>query len=134
MTRQVVEDLNQQTQRLEPTLELGGIVRVGLNLLVGNLGGLLVHDPQALCQSCTHRQKPNEGLSEVFHDMVYLLVKLVGLEQRSPPHENGMCNLQNSVRDFEVIWRYSANKILEDESLVFWAFGHLLSLGFNKPV
>lgn len=42
MTGEIVEDLNQQTQRLKPALELDGIVRVGLNLLVGNLWGLSV--------------------------------------------------------------------------------------------
>lgn len=54
----------------------------------------------------------------MFHNMVDLLVKLVGLEQRPPPHENGMCNLQNSVRHFEVIWRDSADKVLRDKGLV----------------
>lgn len=54
----------------------------------------------------------------MFHNMVDLLVKLVGLEQRSPPHENGMRNLQNSVRHFVIIWRDSADKVLEDKSLV----------------
>jgi hypothetical protein len=48
---QVVEDLNQQAQGLEPTLELGGIVRVGLDLLVGDLGGLSVHGFN-LCVNC----------------------------------------------------------------------------------
>lgn len=51
MTGEVVEDLNQQTQSLKPTLQLGGIVRVGLNLLVGNLGGLSVRDSK-LCFDC----------------------------------------------------------------------------------
>lgn len=51
MTGQIVEDLDQQTQRLEPTLKLGGIVRVGLNLLVGNLGRLLVRGSK-LCFDC----------------------------------------------------------------------------------
>lgn len=55
----------------------------------------------------------------MFHDMVDLLVKLVGLEQRSPPNEDGMCDLQNSVCHFEVIWRDSTDKILENRSLVF---------------
>lgn len=51
MTGEVVEDLNQQTQSLEPALQLGGIVCVGLNLLVGNLGGLSVRDSK-LCSDC----------------------------------------------------------------------------------
>lgn len=62
----------------------------------------------------------------MFHNMVDLLVKLVGLEQRSPPHENGMCNLQNSVRHFEVIWRDSADKVLEDKSLALRAYSHVV--------
>lgn len=51
MAGQIVEDLDQQAQRLEPTLELGGIVRVGLDLLVGNLGGLSVCGSK-LCVGC----------------------------------------------------------------------------------
>lgn len=51
MTSEVVEDLNQQAQRLEPALELGGICRVGLDFLVGNLGRLSVHDFK-LCLDC----------------------------------------------------------------------------------
>lgn len=50
--------------------------------------------------------------------MIDLLVELVGLEQRPPPHKNGMCNLQNSVRNFEVIRRDSADKVLEDNGSV----------------
>lgn len=70
----------------------------------------------------------------MFHDVVDLLVKLVGLEQRPPPHENGMCNLQNSVCDFEVVWRDPADKVLEDKGLVFRTSSHLSSQSFNKPV
>lgn len=44
MTGQIVENLDQKTQRLEPPLELGGVVLVGLYLLVGNLLGLSVYD------------------------------------------------------------------------------------------
>lgn len=44
MTGQIIENLNQQAQGLEPALELGGIVRVGLNFLVGNLGNWSVND------------------------------------------------------------------------------------------
>lgn len=51
MTSQIVEDLDQQAQRLKPTLELSGICRVGLNFLVGNLGRLSVGDFK-LCLDC----------------------------------------------------------------------------------
>lgn len=70
----------------------------------------------------------------MFHDMIDFLVKLVGLEQRSPPHEYGMCNLQNSICHFEVIWRDSADEVLEDKGLVSRTCNQLSSQSFNKPV
>lgn len=68
----------------------------------------------------------------MLYDVIDLLVKLVGLEKRSPPHKNGMCNLQHPVRHFEVIWRDTADKVLEDKCLVFRAPSNLTSQSFTN--
>jgi hypothetical protein len=62
--------------------------------------------------SRSYLEETEERSAELLEHMVDLLVQLVGLEERAPPLENGVCNLQHTDVGGRVI-RQLRNEILK---------------------